>query len=91
MCAMDTKIGQSRINAEEVSRRAAKRRPFFSFIQDLKAELKKVSWTTKEELLLSTKVVVVATFILGLGIYMIDLIVKSGLDLVAQISRLVFG
>ncbi len=91
MCAMDTKLGQSRVSFDASQRQVRKQRSFFRFLQELKEELKKVSWTTKAELQLSTKVVICAVFILGLGIYLVDLIVKSGLDLIAQVVRFIFG
>lgn len=47
------------------------------FIGDVKAELKKVTWTTPEELRVYTKLVVAMTFFLGMGIYVVDLIIQS--------------
>lgn len=55
------------------------RKDLFAFIGNLKEELKKVSWTTKAELLSATKIVVIGTFSFGIGIYGVDLIIK-GLD-----------
>ena len=66
-------------------------RRFTGYLTELKEELKKVSWTSKSELLLSTKVVIVATFVLGLGIYVIDLLIKTFLDNFAMIMRWIFG
>ena len=65
----------------EVKPEAAKKVRFkWTFLHELKEELQKVSWTSKEELLIATKVVVGATFAFGLGIYIIDLIVKGVLN-----------
>ena len=47
------------------------------FIGDVKAEVQKVTWTSKEELQLYTKLVVGATFAMGLGMYLVDLSVQS--------------
>ena len=58
------------------------------FVQDLKEELKKVSWTTKEELLSCTKVVVLSTFIFGMGIYLVDLMIKGVLQSIKLITHL---
>ena len=55
----------------------------FDFIGDVKAELKKIDWTSPEELQVYTKIVVAGTFILGLGIYVFDVLVQgllSGLN-----------
>lgn len=47
------------------------------FVGDVKTELKKISWTTPEELQVYTKIVVAMTFFLGMSIYIIDLIIQS--------------
>lgn len=47
-----------------------------SFFQDMKEEMKKVSWTTKEELAICTRIVIGAIFALGLGIYVVDLVIR---------------
>ena len=61
------------------------------FLRELKQELKKVSWTTKAELIQSTKMVVGATFFLGLGIYLVDLMIKGFLNLVGLLAHLLGG
>ncbi len=50
------------------------------YIREFKEELKKVSWTSKEELFLSTKIVVGSTFVFGFGVYLVDLVVQSSLN-----------
>ena len=50
------------------------------YVRELKEELKRVSWTSKEELFLSTKIVVGATFMFGLGIYLVDLVIQGSLN-----------
>jgi preprotein translocase subunit SecE len=50
------------------------------YIREFKEELKKVSWTSKEELFLSTKIVVGSTFVFGFGVYLVDLIVQGSLN-----------
>lgn len=78
---------------EAKSKRSEKknRKDPFTFIGDLKEELKKVSWTTKPELLSATKAVVIATFSFGISIYIVDLVIKNALDLIKRISFMVFG
>jgi preprotein translocase subunit SecE len=70
---------------------ALKRKSGEGILQGLKNELKKVSWTSKEELKLCTKIVVGSTMLFGLGIYGIDLFVKSVLEGIHVLARLVFG
>ena len=91
MCAMDVKLNQPRLSSEAPAKQAAKKKSIFVFIQDLKGELKKVSWTTKAELVLSTKVAIGAIFLFGLGIYLIDLVIKGALDFIALIVHFIFG
>lgn len=61
------------------------------YFRELKEELKKVTWTTKDELIFCTKIVVGSTFIFGLGIYFIDLGIKTVLNGVGLVVRLIFG
>ena len=62
-----------------------------SYLTELKEELKKVTWTTKAELVLCTKIVLYSTFFFGLGIYLVDLIIKGLLSLVGLLIHLIFG
>ncbi len=73
------------------SREKKKRKDVFTFISELKDELKKVSWTTKPELISATKVVVISVFVFGMGIYMVDLMVKGVLELVKRSLLFIFG
>jgi preprotein translocase subunit SecE len=66
-------------------------KPKRRFLQELKEELAKVSWTTKDELRFCTKTVIGVTFVLGIGIYLVDLFIKSSLDGFGAIVRLIFG
>jgi preprotein translocase SecE subunit len=69
----------------------AKKRSFFLFLQELKDELKKVSWTTQAELKVSVKVVIVSTFLFGFCVYLADLVIKMGLQGIGSLARLLFG
>ncbi len=62
-----------------------------SYFREVQNELKKVTWTTKEELIFSTKAVIMATFFFGFAIYFTDLAVRHGIDLIAYVARLIFG
>ena len=50
------------------------------YVRELKEELKRVSWTSRDELVLSTKIVVGTTFVFGLGVYLVDLVVRGALN-----------
>jgi preprotein translocase subunit SecE len=89
--AMDAKLNQTRLSADVPAQQTSKKKGVFNYIQELKEELKKVSWTTKDELKLSTKVVIGATFLFGIGIYLFDLVIKGCLDLIALVVHFIFG
>jgi preprotein translocase subunit SecE len=48
-----------------------------TFFQDVVKEMKKVTWPTKEELLESTKVVIIVCIVLALFTYVIDLFINE--------------
>jgi preprotein translocase subunit SecE len=52
-----------------------------NFIKEAKAELGKVAWSTRQELISSTIVVIVITAIMGLFIGLIDIILSRILSL----------
>jgi|GEM_PF-2666335 len=82
---MDTELDK------ETAKKKVHRWSVFRFVQEVKEELKKVSWTSIKELKLSTKIVVISTFSFGLGIYLVDLAVKGVLHSVSTLFHLVFG
>jgi len=63
----------------------------FVYIQELKEELKKVSWTTREELRFATKAVVLSTLVFGLGIYLEDFIIRGFLNAIKMTVHFIFG
>ncbi len=44
-------------------------RKAFDFVGDIKSEFSKITWTSKQELTVYTKIVVGATFIFGMLVY----------------------
>ncbi len=83
---MSVKVEQLNPEVEQVERTSKVR-----YVRELKAELKKVTWTTKEELTLCTKIVIGSMFIFGMGVYLSDLLIKGCLDGFTTIIHLVFG
>jgi preprotein translocase subunit SecE len=61
------------------------------FLADIKSELSKISWTTPEELRTYTKIVIAATFLFGMGVYFVDLIIQIVLSALESIIRLIGG
>lgn len=62
-----------------------------SFFREVQSELKKVNWTSKEELKTCTKIVIGATFMLGLGIYFSDVVIQRTLQLISSFSKFMWG
>jgi preprotein translocase subunit SecE len=83
---MSVKVEQLNPQVEPVVRSSR-----MSYVRELKGELKKVTWTTKEELTLGTKVVIGSMFVFGMGIYLSDLLIKGVLEGFSTIIHLVFG
>ena len=62
-----------------------------SYFREVQGELKKVTWTSKEELLFCTKAVVISTFAFGFAIYFVDLTIRGLLELAGHLVQRVFG
>jgi len=54
------------------------------FIGEVTVELKKVSWTTRQELVDATWIVVISTLILGVYIGMIDFVLSKFLGMLIR-------
>ncbi len=62
-----------------------------TFFGDVKQELKKVSWTSSEELKLYTKITLISTIAMGLAVYLADLIFQGTLFGIDSVVRQIFG
>ncbi len=51
------------------------------FIRDVRNELNKVSWPSRNELIGTTTVVIIAVFFFGFYLFAVDIVVKAGMDL----------
>ncbi|MFA6118648.1 MAG: preprotein translocase subunit SecE [Parachlamydiales bacterium] len=58
-----------------------------NFFRDVQSELKKITWTTKQELVACTKIVLGATVVFSFVIYAADLFVRNALSLINLIFR----
>lgn len=63
----------------------------FNYIGDVKEEIGRIAWTPQDELQVYTKAVVGTTFVLGIGLYFMDLIVQGTLAGLSAIVRLISG
>ncbi len=71
-----------------------KKNPFVTLIQYFgatKREFKTLSWTTKEELKKSTKLILISTFVSGFLVYFVDIVIQKALLSINLLTRLVFG
>lgn len=62
-----------------------------SYLRSVQHELKKVTWTPRKELIVSTKAVIIATFCFAFAIYLADLAIRGTLNGVGSLLRLMFG
>ena len=62
-----------------------------SYFTEVKNELKKVTWTSRGELIFCTKTVIFSTFFFGLAIYGVDLTIRGVLDGISATLRMIFG
>lgn len=62
-----------------------------SYFREVQSELKKVSWTSRQELIFCTKTVVIATFLFGFAVYLVDLALRAGIDLAGALFRMICG
>lgn len=59
------------------------------FVQDVKAEVKKITWTSRDELSFYTKLVVGATVVVGMSIYVLDLVIQISFFMLNFLSHLI--
>lgn len=81
-------VGKSKAKSRE-STGLVKR--MFDFIGEIKLEIQKITWTSRSELITYTKIVLAATFLLGLGIYFVDLLIRSTLVSLSHIVQWIAG
>ena len=62
-----------------------------SYFREVQNELKKVTWTSKAELIFCTKAVIVGTFLFGFAIYLVDLGLGSILKAANALFQMIFG
>ena len=61
------------------------------FANEVKAEINRIHWTSKEELVNYTKIVICATFIAGLAIYLLDLTIQAFLSSLSYVVQVLIG
>jgi preprotein translocase subunit SecE len=61
------------------------------FYSDVRSEMKKVSWPSRQEVVGTTVVVIVAVFFFGLYLGLVDYLLAMGLDRVLRYFRVTGG
>lgn len=61
------------------------------FASEIKGEIQKITWTSRDELIFYTKLVVGATFLFGMAIYLLDLLIQASLVGLDFILRFISG
>jgi len=56
------------------------------FIQQVRAEVSKVVWPTRREVLLTTAMVFVMATLTAIFFFFVDFLIRTGLNLILQIS-----
>ena len=51
-----------------------------NFINDVKKEMEKVTWPTREELMESTKIVIIVSLIISVFTYVVDFLVSKAMQ-----------
>lgn len=74
--------------AEQSAKKVSK---FRNFITDVKAEITRIHWTSKNELIAYTKIVMGTAFAFGFGVYFIDLIIQGVLSGLSSLVRMISG
>ena len=62
-----------------------------SYFREVQQELKKVTWTPKRELIFCTKAVIIATFVFGFAIYLVDFAISGVLNGAGALFQAIFG
>ena len=87
---MDVKKAQQSTTTSQASATATAKKAE-SFLTGIKSEFGKINWTSREELITYTKIVVGATVLFGFGVYVMDLLIRSLLNGIEIFTKLIVG
>ncbi len=66
-------------------------RTLVRFFGDVKQELRRVDWTSKDELTSYTKIVVISMFVFGTFVYFVDLLMQGFLGAINLVVKFLIG
>ncbi len=70
---------------------SVKKVKILEWVEGLKQEVRTINWTSKEELRVYTQIVVGATFLFGMGVYFVDLLIHGALNALTWVAHLLVG
>ena len=85
---MEVKKTQQRMQQQIKKLTAARQKSAANLLVILKLRFKKISWTSREELKVYTKIVVGATFVFGMGIYVHGFSYSSSFECIRIVIRI---
>ena len=71
--------GKSVLDKASKKNGISSKKGIWTYFEEIKSEFRKISWTDREELLTYTKIVVGATLIFGMAIYLADVVIQNSL------------
>jgi preprotein translocase subunit SecE len=86
--SMDIKKTQQASTTKDA---VSSRKKMQDFVADIKTEVSKINWTSRDELITYSQIVVVTAFIFGMGIYMMDLLIQGTLNGLSFLVHLIAG
>ena len=87
MNSIELKKNQQTIEMEQ----ALSAKKVEGFVADIKSEIHKVTWTSRDELSTYTRIVVFATLLFGISIYLLDLVIQGFLSGLSVLLHLIGG
>ncbi len=87
--AKAVKMDKKKVDTQKAA--AAPSVGLFGFVGEVKAEMKRITWTSPDELKAYTKIVVSATLICGFTVYFADVGIQGVLTGLAYVLRLITG
>lgn len=88
---MSVKVMQDKKVVTKQTTDTVPRQSAINFVGDIKSEFSKVSWTSQEELKVYTKVVITATFLFGMAVYFMDILIQTTLGGLNMALRMITG
>ncbi|MDB6080829.1 MAG: secE [Chlamydiia bacterium] len=84
-------ISQKREVTSSPTMKAPSAKKAAQFLENVKSEFFKIQWTEDQDVKVYAKIVLISTFLLGMGIYLADVLIQKALFVVDVLFKLLFG